>query len=178
MDQVNPYSPPEAQVSDVPEVNAGELASRWQRLGGSIVDGLIQSAFVLPVMYFAGTWGAALKGQKVTLTMTLVLAAYGVLVYLLVNGYFLKTRGQTVGKIAVGTRIVDVRSEQTPSLGKLLGLRFLPVALISQIPYVGSVLALVDSLFVFREDHRCLHDFLAGTKVVRVGKVASATPAV
>jgi uncharacterized RDD family membrane protein YckC len=32
---------------------------------------------------------------------------------------------------------------------------------------LGGLLAVVDVLFVFRRDRRCLHDLVAGTRVVR-----------
>ena len=35
------------------------------------------------------------------------------------------------------------------------------------VPYLGMIFHLVDSLFIFREDRRCLHDRIAGTRVVR-----------
>jgi uncharacterized RDD family membrane protein YckC len=51
-------------------------------------------------------------------------------------------------------------------------LRFLvPVTLIIVLnlftAVLGFVFLLVDFCFIFREDGRCLHDLMAGTKVVR-----------
>jgi uncharacterized RDD family membrane protein YckC len=44
------------------------------------------------------------------------------------------------------------------------------------IPYVYVVVGLIDSALIFRRDRRCLHDLIAGTKVVAVARspVASA----
>jgi len=39
--------------------------------------------------------------------------------------------------------------------------------LISAIPVVGSFFVLIDTLLVFRADRRCVHDLIAGTKVVK-----------
>jgi len=50
--------------------------------------------------------------------------------------------------------------------GKLVGLRYVPVWLASSIPFIGGFLALIDILFIFREDRRCVHDMIAGTVVV------------
>ena len=34
------------------------------------------------------------------------------------------------------------------------------------IPVIGSFLGLLDVLFIFRQDRRCLHDMVAGTEVI------------
>jgi uncharacterized RDD family membrane protein YckC len=39
--------------------------------------------------------------------------------------------------------------------------------MVEQIPLVGLLFWLVDSCFIFREDQRCLHDLVAGTRVIR-----------
>jgi hypothetical protein len=36
------------------------------------------------------------------------------------------------------------------------------------IPFVGNFVGLVDALMIFGEDHRCLHDRIAGTRVISV----------
>jgi hypothetical protein len=40
--------------------------------------------------------------------------------------------------------------------------------LLQYIPGLGSVSGLVDPLFIFRADRRCIHDFVAGTKVIQL----------
>jgi hypothetical protein len=35
------------------------------------------------------------------------------------------------------------------------------------VPYLGAIFHMVDCLTIFREDRRCLHDHIAGTRVVR-----------
>ncbi len=44
---------------------------------------------------------------------------------------------------------------------------FLPT-LISQVPFIGGIFGLVNALFIFGAERRCLHDRLAGTRVVDV----------
>ena len=88
--------------------------------------------------------------------------------FLLLNGYLLAKQGQTIGKKMVGTRIVSNADESLLSLGQVFGLRYLPMYLIALIPLVGNVVTLADCLFIFRKDKRCIHDIIAGTKVVNV----------
>jgi uncharacterized RDD family membrane protein YckC len=83
--------------------------------------------------------------------------------------------GQTVGKKMLGIQIVTI-DNKIPSLWKSFVIReFLPVLLYYTLREVVtayfirqnlSLLLLCDTLFVFRPDRRCLHDFLAGTKVI------------
>jgi uncharacterized RDD family membrane protein YckC len=75
--------------------------------------------------------------------------------------------GQTIGKKIVGIRIVDL-DNNVPALAKILGLRYLPTRAAALIPIMGSIYSLVDALFIFFPNRRCLHDLIAGTKVVKV----------
>ena len=36
------------------------------------------------------------------------------------------------------------------------------------IPVLGNLISLVDAILIFREEHNCLHDDIAKTRVVRV----------
>lgn len=83
------------------------------------------------------------------------------------NGYLLTTAGQTIGKRWLEIRIVDAATGRVPSLARLLGLRYAVMEFVYQVPVVGGVLNLIDVLMIFRNDRRCLHDHLAGTKVVK-----------
>ena len=62
--------------------------------------------------------------------------------------------------------IVDAASIGAATVVKLLGLRYVLVMLVMAIPIIGQLLGLADALFIFRSDRRCVHDLLAGTKVV------------
>ena len=87
-------------------------------------------------------------------------------IFMVINGYLLVTKGQTLGKLALGIRIVDAASNGAATAVKLLGLRYVLVLLVMAIPIIGQLLGLADALFIFRSDRRCVHDLLAGTKVV------------
>ena len=143
-----------------------ELASRWKRLGGALLDSLIAIAVTLPVMMVAGVFEQITQGQQRTIGQRVFFLFFGLAVFLVINGYLLAKRGQTVGKKLVGTRIVTNTVGQILSLGKVFGLRYLPLSVIAQIPIVGSLFCLADILFIFRKDKRCIHDLIAGTKVV------------
>jgi hypothetical protein len=44
---------------------------------------------------------------------------------------------------------------------------------VSLIPTLGGLLTLVDALFIFGGSRRCVHDLIAGTKVIRVKQATS-----
>ena len=144
------------------------LASRWKRLGGALLDALITLAINFPVMFAAGIFAQIVEGKTMTTGQIIFFFFFGLAVFLAVNGYLLARHGQTVGKRIVGTRIVDKDSGQILPLGKVFALRYLPLSIVSQIPVLGGLLCSLDPLFIFREDKRCVHDLIAGTKVVDV----------
>jgi uncharacterized RDD family membrane protein YckC len=70
--------------------------------------------------------------------------------------------------MVLGIRIVQIDGERA-TWGRIVGLRIMPMQLLSWIPYIGGIISLVDVLFIFRANRRCLHDEIARTKVVRCG---------
>ncbi|WP_271407874.1 RDD family protein [Pseudomonas sp. Q1-7] len=162
----NPYQAPQAELR-LDSAAEPLLASRWTRLGAALIDGLIMSLATVPVAYFSGTFAAAQQGIEPSLGQQLLSLVVGVAVFLLVNGHFLKTYGQTLGKRLLKIAIVNLDG-QVPELGGLLLKRYMVWWLLAYVPLVGVWLVLVDYLFIFRGDRRCLHDLLAGTRVVRL----------
>ncbi|HEY8102418.1 MAG TPA: RDD family protein [Burkholderiaceae bacterium] len=169
MDTTNPYLPPEASLAIQHDASVIELASRGQRLGAVLLDAIISLVFSGPLMYFTGVFDYSRAGLKPPFALTLGLTAMGFVFFLLVHGYFLKRDGQTVGKKIVGIRITDL-DNGIPQFSKIILLRYLPISCVSLIPAVGQILAMIDPLFIFRSDHRCVHDLIAKTKVVKVNK--------
>ena len=80
--------------------------------------------------------------------------------------WLLGQEGQTWGKKRMSIRIVMNDTGELPGLGRILGLRIIVNGLLGAIPCVGGIYTLADALFIFTEDRRCLHDHIAGTKVV------------
>ena len=153
------YRPYEAgeMASEEP---ASELASPWSRLAAVIIDGLIY----LAVAIVAGIIGFVV-GE---LAGAILLALLSALVLLIVQFVLLGSRGQTIGKIAMKVRIVDSVTGAHPGWARIILLRTVVNGILIGIPFVGYAYFLVDSLFIFREDHRTIHDMIASTRVDRV----------
>ena len=130
-----------------------------------MIDGLISTAILFPIMSATGVFKRAFGGEGMTLGQHATFFVIGWIVFLILNGYLLLNRGQTIGKVAMKTKIVDI-SGNIPNFGKLLALRYLVIGLIAQIPVIGSLMGLVDALAIFYKERRCVHDYIASTWVV------------
>ena len=147
---------------------ASNLASRWKRLAGALIDCLIFvliMVIILNIMSATGVLQRVFRGEEMTVRQHAAFSLIVWVVFLMLNRYQLLKRGQTIGKVAVKTRIVDL-SGNIPNFGKVLVLRYLIPALVAQIPMIGSLAGLVDALFIFGKERRCIHDYLAATRVI------------
>jgi len=165
MSDPNPYRAPDAVVADIS--TDGDLAGRGERLGAAIIDTILLLAVLFPLMFAGGYWQAAMASDgQVSFGTTLLWAIIGFAVFAVVQGFPLNATGQTWGKKLLGIRIVDLAGDKPP-IGKLLGLRYLPVHAVGQVPLAGPLFGLVNVLLIFRGDRRCGHDLIAGTRVVK-----------
>mgnify|MGYP003422793069 FL=1 len=160
------YAPPIAEVADVSATGEAQLAGRGARLGGAIIDGVM----LLGLWWLVGLvtpWNIfSPKMAEAGFVAMIGMQLLGLLLFAIVNGYLLMSRGQTIGKLLLGMRIVRPDgSAATP--GRVIGLRYGVGWMLSAIPVIGMVYALVDCLMIFRADRRCLHDLIADTIVVK-----------
>ena len=159
------------------------LASRWLRLGAALLDELLSNFCAMPGMIMLGPsalmllYRLATQGRSALqdsdlemltgMSGALGVLLLGVLFCATIQTWMLAVRGQTVGKRLLGIRIVRVQDDANPGFVHAVVLRsFVPI-LLRAIPVVGLGFWLVDVLCIFREDRRCLHDLIAGTKVTQ-----------
>lgn len=141
------------------------LASRSRRLFGTIIDIVISMLVIVPLMFLTGVHQQVLNGEGLPLEQHVAFFIIGWGVFLILNRHLLANRGQTIGKVAMKIKIVDLGGN-IPSFGHLLFLRYLVLSVVAQMPVAGGIAAIVNVLFIFGKERRCLHDYLAGTKVV------------
>lgn len=145
------------------------LASRIERFGATLVDMLLLlvptfGGFML-TLTVAKAFGSNTGGSVV-----MVLSAVGLLALLGYQLHGAVETGQTVGKRMLGIRLV--RTDGNPvSLGRILLRNLIPIAL--EVLGLGlftlfGLFSVVDGLFIFGKQRRCIHDWLADTKVVKV----------
>jgi uncharacterized RDD family membrane protein YckC len=169
MSTPNPFSAPNVPVRDVFN-DTQTLASRGKRFGAAIIDFILQMAVGFPILLaffgFSFTEYAAFAVQNQYL-LALYGLIVGIVIYLVLHGYLLHTNGQTIGKKVLGIKVVR-KDGSKADIVRLVGIRWLPFAVIAQIPFIGFLLVLVNYLMIFRESHLCFHDDLANTKVIDV----------
>jgi uncharacterized RDD family membrane protein YckC len=166
--QNNPYRAPEAAIVDYRHV--AELAGRGERLAAAIIDTVIMLAILLPVMFFGGYFSkvmdTATGGQPMSLMAELAWGLVSLLVFFAIQSYPLYATAQTWGKRVLKMRIVGLDGQRL-SFGRLIALRYLSMQGVGLVPLIGPLLSIVNVLLIFRADHRCGHDLIAGTKVVK-----------
>lgn len=174
---VNPYAAPTARVSDIPiDQQQLELADRGARLAAVIVDGLIfgvvGAGFAVGTFSLAGTARSASDGSPGTFAMIAALVcATAILALLVLNLVWLSRYGQTVAKRWLKIRIVRSDGSRC-GLARIIFLRIFPLAIVGGLlnlagPALGYLVRIVDALFIFRGDYRCIHDHIADTIVVK-----------
>ena len=144
-----------------PAQSATALASRWDRFVARVTDGMLIGVPLL--MCYAG----ALLGQ-LTAAIGGPTVAIGVAIFLLVfvwQTVLLARFGQSIGKRARKFKMVCATSGQHAGFLRTVVVRhWLNAYPVCGIP---ALYAMIDGLFIFRSDCRCLRDVFAGTAVVQ-----------
>ena len=189
----NPFAPPRAHVEDQFRApSAMVTATRGSRLLAVIVDmspvlvvaviaGILAAVMIPGLM--AGNFTPQGAAMPVFGAMMLVFGLVG-LGWLIWNIVLLYRYGQTVGKKAMGIRVVRMDGSRV-SFPRFVFLRWLGMAVIGgivggicgalHIRYVGNCVSLVDCLLIFGPASRCLHDYVADTQVVTAESSPNAT---
>lgn len=158
------YAPPQANVADVTEVTEGpQLATRTRRFFAVMLDAVFQSLvlWLVSVLTPYNPWTA--QGTDAWSFNPLSMAI-GALIFVLLNGYLLATRGQTMGKALLKIRITRPSGEAVSHTR--LALRYGAGFVAGLVLAVIWIYSLIDCLLIFRKSRRCLHDEIADTIVV------------
>lgn len=161
----NPYAAPRADLGRPLPSDQVPLASLGQRLGASILDVIVAMIGAIPFGIGTGMMEEAQqRGEESSTGLILLgiggLVLLGLFIYTLV---LLSTKGQTIGKKMLGIRIANYADGGNPGFVKAFLLRGVVNGLIGIVPFYS----LVDICFIFGQERRCIHDLIAGTKVVQ-----------
>ncbi len=85
----------------------------------------------------------------------------------LVQFVLIAKRGQSIGKILFQIRIVDQQTVMRARPTQSVLIRTMLFNLLYNLPLIGTLVFVVDFIFLFTEHHRTLHDRLAKTVVVQ-----------
>jgi uncharacterized RDD family membrane protein YckC len=169
----NPYAPPRAAVRDITDPFVrNEPADRGTRLAAALLDSVIFTVMVYLPMIGAVVAAAAAEGAAGTggedgtaaiiLAVVALVALSGFGIWLWLTLKYMGRNGQSIAKKMLGIKVV--RTDGSPaSLGRLFWMRNALNFVLNMVPAYG----LVDSLFIFGESRKCIHDMIADTIVVK-----------
>lgn len=146
-------------------------ADRSQRVLAFSIDIICYVAAFIAIGYFI-SFGGGFDFYEDFLFLTSYGAyalkmMFGFGIYFMLNGYLLQYHGQTLGKRAMGIRIVGM-DQENPGLMRLFFVREAFMRVVTLIPLIGVALPFINGGMLLREDRRCLHDHVAHTEVVKV----------
>ncbi|MDQ2826348.1 MAG: RDD family protein [Actinomycetota bacterium] len=144
------------------EAQSVALASIGQRVGGALVDGLLTSMVVVVPLLLGVITVDDLQGQLPP-GWAVVLLVFGAVYTVVPTALW----GQTLGKVAIGTRVVTEADGSLPGWRRST-IRWALPGLAGRLPYIGIFVSLgVTASLVLDARRRGLHDKAAGTIVVR-----------
>ena len=164
----NPFRGPQSDGTAVKKKRSRRddqpLSSPLKRLRGALLD------FAVVLLVGLIPFGIAVyvdSAQPGTL-FSPIFMLIGILVLLgtvVANLYLMATQSQSIAKWLLKMQVADYEKGGPAGFVKVFLLRGLVNGIIgSVVPFYG----LVDACFIFGEEHRCLHDLIAGTKVVDI----------
>jgi uncharacterized RDD family membrane protein YckC len=157
------------------DLSGGVLASRGERLGGYLLDGLVALPLLLPTFVLGFRFGRIARQHQAvpgTLMFAALLCLAGVLVLCGYQMYLEAAKGQSLGKRLMKTKIVALDGSRPGFARAILLRRGVPMAIyLVLLRTLGVPLAYTfafgNVLMIFAAGNRCLHDRIAGTRVVR-----------
>ncbi|MEH6384847.1 MAG: RDD family protein [Colwellia sp.] len=139
----------------------GEKATRGDRLIAALIDGVIGIISAIPIFIYVDFETLT----DLTFSLSVMLLAYGIMVGFILHGYLLYHYGQTIGKNFMSIRIENLDNTKA-NLTTIYFKRMIPMQILSMVPFGGQFIAgIVNPLFIFGKEKRCLHDYVAKTKV-------------
>lgn len=142
------------------------LATPGKRFLGALVDSLAAMVSMGPGFVLIVASGDDNDSPMAGIGLLLLLL--GLMVLMVAQIYLMVTRSQSIGKVLLKTQVYDYEERVPAGFVKTIILRNVVSGFISALPCIGHIYSLVDPLMVFSEEHRCLHDQIAGTYVVDI----------
>ena len=166
--------PPPAR--DLPPAGRYVLAGWWSRVAAQLIDGIIVGAgAVLILLLFGAVFSVGFFGGDesgvVAVVVGLLLGSLAVAIVALLYAPLLmaRTNGKTLGRMAVGNRVV--RANGQPMTFGFAVLREVVVkALLFGVlsSFTAGLASLIDVLWpLWDEENRALHDFVVDTRTVK-----------
>jgi len=151
----NPYAAPVAAGPWALATVDEPLADRGTRLAARFVDGGL----------YLGSLGVGAAGFAVGPMFGVGFVIMALLALVVYQWVLISSEGQSLGKKWLGIRIIKTDGSLPGFVHGVLLRSWVMQVAAGVIPFVG----LIDALLIFSDDRRCLHDHIAGTRVVIAG---------
>jgi uncharacterized RDD family membrane protein YckC len=143
------------------------LATIWARFVALFVDGLVMMIPVVGVT-FGLTFllvGAVIETdqRQLTIVFQLLIGLLATIPFIVYEGLMLSSRGQTLGKMAMGIKVVTPEGQDITA-GQAWG-RAVIRHLLNMFRLLG---ALINYLPAFGKERACLHDRIMKTRVIKI----------
>lgn len=170
------------KLQSSPSDSANELATVANRIIAVFIDALLLMACYLPFLSglnYDFTLISATAGdvEKMTQLVQSVpehlssLTSVLFLVLFIIQLMLLIKRGQTIGKIVMGIRIVDAKTQKLASITNVILLRSLVTSALYALPAIGTLFLIADFVvMVINKQRLSIHDKFAKTMVVKADK--------
>ena len=142
--------------------NKYELASPWKRLAAVFFN----TCIFLMIFIFMSVFVSSSDEENIIFQILSIISILLLILLGIIQMVLLTIRGQSIGKIIMGVKIVKVNTYENGRFITNVLLRVIVNGLLRTIPLYG----MVDILLIFSEKNRCIHDHIAGTIVVDLNK--------
>jgi uncharacterized RDD family membrane protein YckC len=168
------FGPPPAET--VPAAGRYVLAGWWSRVGAALIDGVIVVAgAVLVLLLFGSVFSIGFFGGDesgiAAVVVGLIIGSVAVAIVALLYAPLLmaRTNGKTLGRMAVGNRVVRAKGQPMTFGFAMLREVVVKALLFGFLSSLTAGLAsLLDVLWpLWDEENRALHDFVVDTRTVK-----------
>ena len=171
-DDRNPYAAPAtARVAHyrAPALET-RLADRSTRLGAFLINVVLTVLAAIPggILVFVLLASAGEPQEEFDWIVFVLVAYSGVILLWIFQAYLLVRDGQSIGKKLLYIKIVRYDNGERAGFLRIVLVREFLYLVMWFIPFLSLVYPLTDATFIFGSERRCLHDYLAGTKVIKV----------
>lgn len=137
-----------------------ELAGRGARLGAQMIDGILMTVAVFPILITVGLMSFTDPKINESVLSQIVSNLLPVTLLCIYEALMLKSRGQTLGKMLLKIKVVQLDSSD------LTTAQCWKRAIVRSLLAITQIGGIIDALMIFSAKRDTLHDRFAKTRVV------------